>query len=202
MTRPLPTTALLCAALAALLCLASCRGAAPQMNFYTLPPAEALPAGARADGPSVGVGPLVIPRTIDRPHIVTRETDNRLRLAEFQRWAGPLGDEVLAALTRTLAARLGSEEVLAYPWSEFKEPDFRVPVEIQRLDGRLGGKVVLEATWGVAAPGERQARAVHAFRTAVPTADAGYPALVDAHAKALEELGGVIATEIQGMRGK
>ena len=127
------------------------------MAFYTLAPADEIAAPA-AGGPAVGVGPLTIPRSIDRPHIVTRRGANQLHLAEFHRWGAPLGDEILAALGRDLSALLGSEQVVAYPWANFMDPEYRVPVDILRLDGSLGGEVVLDATWGVAGPGQTQGR--------------------------------------------
>lgn len=199
--RTLPSTgAALCAlALAALAALAGCRGATPPMAFYTLAPAEEIAAPATG-GPAVGVGPLTIPRSIDRPHIVTRRGANQLHLAEFHRWGAPLGDEILAALGRDLSALLGSEQVVAYPWANFLDPEYRVPVDILRLDGSLGGEVVLDATWGVAGPGQRKAGTVHTLHAVCPVEGDGYPALVAAHNAALARLAEAIAEEINIMR--
>lgn len=199
-TGPARAAVLVLLALAVLAALAACRGQTPQMTFYTLTPIDE--AASPGGGPSVGVGPLAIPRVIDRPHIVTREGDNRLHLAEFQRWGGPLEGEVLGVLTRNLSALLESEQVTAYPWTGFMEPDYRVPVDILRLDGGLDGEVVLTATWGVAGPGSERAASVHTFHVAEPVDGDGYPDLVAAHSRALAALSRAIAGEIDRMRGK
>ena len=182
--------------------LGACRGATPQMAFYTLSPIQAESAGNISEGPAVGVGPLVIPRTIDRPHIVTREGTNQLRLSEFHRWGGPLKNEILHTLARNLSTLLPSEQVVAHPWTNFIEPEYPVPVEILRLDGTLGGEVALTATWGVAEPGQRRAETVHTFRTTIPVDGNGYPALVTAHNQALAALSTAIAEEIKTMQTK
>lgn len=200
-TRRKRRAALAALALVAVMALGACRGATPPMAFYTLTPAHGDGA-ALSGGPAVGVGPLAIPRTIDRPHIVTREGHSRLHMAEFHRWGAPLSDDILGTLSRNIAALLGSEQVVAYPWASFMNPNYRVPVNILRLDGTLGGEVVLEATWGVAARGKRKAEAVRTFHTRIEVEGDGYPALVRAHDAALGALSTAIADAIKALEAK
>lgn len=176
--------------------LAACRGTMPAMQFYTLTP-QAMPAAtAAADGVAVGVGPLAIPLALDRPQIITRSTDNQLNVSEFHRWGGSLAGDILASLTADLSARLGSDRVVAYPWTRFIEPEYRVPVEIHRFDGSLGGDVTLVATWAVQRKGEAAPRVVRKTALAEPAAGPDYAALVAAHSRVLAALSRDIAAEL------
>ena len=77
--------------LAASLVLLTACGSPARINYYTLtvPPASpgALPA-ARA--PSVYVGPVSIPETVDRPQMVKRLDANQVEIVDLDRWAEPL----------------------------------------------------------------------------------------------------------------
>ena len=61
------------------------------------------PGTAAAQGPVIGVGPITVPKYLDRPQIVTRSGRNQLALGEFDRWAEPLQDNVLRVLAENLA---------------------------------------------------------------------------------------------------
>ncbi|MEW5773069.1 MAG: PqiC family protein [Thermodesulfobacteriota bacterium] len=180
--------------LLALTALPACRGPMPDMRFYTLTP-QARPTAAAAPA-AVGVGPLVIPLALDRPQIVTRTAENQLSMAEFHRWGGSLSGDVLAAVTQDLSALLGSDRVVAHPWTRFIEPEFRVPLEIHRFDGTLGGDVTLVATWAVQRNGEPAPRVVRKSSFTEPAAGTDYAGLVAAHSRALAALSQEIAAEL------
>jgi len=188
-------------ALGAATALAGCRGAVPPTAFYPLAPAEsrALEPGP---GPSVGVGPLDIPRVIDRPQLVIRESDQSLRLEEFHRWAGPMEEAVLGHLTRNVAVLLDSQNVVAHPWEGFIDPDYRLPVTLTRLDGAPGGEVVLEATWGVIPRGAARAEAVHRTVLREPVPGMDHAALVAAHSRALGALAREMASAVLALRAQ
>lgn len=199
---PLPASVralLLALALAA--ALGACRGAAPPVTFYALQPMAPVQTPAPdARELAVGVGPLEIPHGIDRPHIMTRDAKGRLHLSELHRWGGALEADVLRVLTSNLGGLLGSQAVVAYPWTSFIDPDYRVPVTIHRLDGQLGDEVLLDATWGVAPRGARQAAEVRRSVVRVPVDGPGYDALVAAHGEALAALSHDIAAAVEAMR--
>ncbi len=200
--RPAPPAPRALAALAALVLLAllaACRGAVPATDFYTLT-ALAPQARPAQDAPSVGVGPLTMPRMLDRPHIVTRGPGGALHMDEFHRWGGTLESAMLRTTTQNLAALLGSDGVVAYPWTGFIDPDYRVPLDVQRLDGALGQAVTLEVTWGVIPRGERHAVLVRRSVLSEPTDGGDYPALVAAHDRLLEALAREVAQAIAALR--
>lgn len=101
----------------------------------------------------IAVGPLRIPDYLDRQEIVTRAGSNRLRVAEFDRWAGSLETDTVRVLTEDLSSLLPEDRFLVIPWvsaSEAAVPsDYHISVDIIRLDGSLGGSVSLRAQWAL-----------------------------------------------------
>lgn len=196
---------LLILALTALTALGACRGAtSPAVRFYTLSPVfdgtQASNPMSQGDSPTIGVGPLLIPREIDRPNIVTRTAQGEMHIDEFHRWAGTMEDSILGLLTQDIALELNSELVVAHPWTNFIDPDYRVPITIMRLDGELGGEVTLEATWGVTPRDQRRAAVVHRSSIKQATTGTTYADLVAAHDRALSTLAKTIVAEIIALR--
>jgi hypothetical protein len=161
--RPVPTVpwmpplALLLSLLACLL-LSGCAGSSAATRFYLLsPPAggvaravPAVPAGPGTPQARVAVGPVSVASYLDRPQIVTREGDGvRLGLAEFDRWAEPLAESLPRVLAEDVSRALGGEHVLVFPGVKADDADIRVAVDVTRLDGSLGGTVVLDAWWAL-----------------------------------------------------
>lgn len=149
------------AVLLACLLLSGCAGSSAATRFYLLSPpaggsARAVPAGSAVPaGPGtpqarVAVGPVSVASYLDRPQIVTREGDGvRLGLAEFDRWAEPLAESLPRVLAEDVSRSLGGEHVLVFPGVKADDADIRVAVDVTRLDGSLGGTVMLDAWWAL-----------------------------------------------------
>jgi uncharacterized lipoprotein YmbA len=120
----------------------------PTAQFYALENVDVKGASGRFD-PVLSIGPIDVPEYLDRPQMVTRVGGNRLVVDEFNRWGGPLAEEVGRILTGHLATALRSQQVYAYPSRIAADADFRVAIDIRRFDGVPGGDVVLEAAWSV-----------------------------------------------------
>ncbi len=132
-----------------------CRSASPAASFYTLtavaPSPEAAPASGLTVTPvRVGVGPVSLPRMLNRAQIVTRTTPNRVAMDDFHRWAGDLEENFLLALTENLSALMSPQQVRAYPsWEGGAAPQYRVAVTVRRLDGSLEDSAVMDVVWTV-----------------------------------------------------
>lgn len=193
MTRATASAALLLSALL----LAGC-GSTPKTSFYTLTPAA---AGTRADAKgsySVAIGPVAIPDSVDRPQMVLRTGANQVAISEFERWAGPLRNEIALALAENLRSRLGGASVFTYP--QGIGADVNVSVDVQRFDSALGEVATVEVLWQV-----RPAKgAPRSGRSQVREAagGAGYDALVAAHGRALAAVSGDIAAAIRALQGR
>ena len=86
--------------LALMLCLYSCAGKSTSSKFYVLSP---MPQSALSatEGTTIGVLPVAMPDYLDRPQIVTRASENKIKIDEFSRWAEPLMTVSLVLLFRT-----------------------------------------------------------------------------------------------------
>lgn len=179
--------------------LGGCFGTSQSSRFYSLTPRETQ-GMATADKLDVivRVGPVGIPSYLDRRQIVTRSGGNVVELAEYDRWAGNLDDEVTRLLVNNLAARLAMKGISVVPWQAITLAEaptaYRVPVAIDRFDGTLGGTVVLNASWAVIGKKDKQESTLLARESTITEAVEGkdYPALVSAMGKALDRLGGEI----------
>jgi uncharacterized lipoprotein YmbA len=185
--------------------LAGCRSATTPVEFYTLSPlisvAEADKVAGFGDNIAVGVGPLQIPKIIDRPQIVTRIGPNKINVDEFHRWAGSVYEDFLRAVTMNLAALLQSNLVAAFPWEDYFDPDYRIHLQVHQFDGRLGQYAQLDITWTITG---REARDVLLVRKSLirePVQGADYDAFVAAKSRVLATLSRQIARGLKEVHG-
>jgi uncharacterized lipoprotein YmbA len=175
------------------LLLAAC-GSTPKENFYTLsaPPA-ALPA-ASAGAPSVFVGPVTVPESVDRTPMVVRTGPAQVEIDDLHRWVEPLKTAIPRALAAMLMRELGTPRVLAGR-SSATAADYRVAIDVQRFESSLSEGATLDAAWTVT-PAKG---AVKSGRTlaqeSLPTRD--HAGIAAAHRRALERLASDIAAAIR-----
>jgi uncharacterized lipoprotein YmbA len=181
-----------------------CGSTSPPVEFYTLASLTAMsedtsPAGIGANI-SVGVGPLSIPKTIDRPQIVTRTSTNKLNLAEFHRWGGSLHEDFLRVLSQNLSILLRSNRVAVYPWEEYFDPSFRIFLKVHQFDGRLDEYVFLNVTWTVTGRDVKELLLVQKSSMKEPVSGPGYEAFVSAKSQILAKLSREIADAIRKLQ--
>ncbi len=193
------------ALLTSLVFLAGCRSATTPLEFYTLSPlssaTEVDKTAGLGDDISVGVGPLHIPKIIDRPQIVTRIGPNKITVDEFHRWAGSVYEDFLRVVTMNLAVLLQSNLVVAYPWEDYVDPDYRVYLEVQQFDGRLGLYAQLNITWTITGREAREILLVRKSLIREPARGEDYDALVAAKSRLLATLSRQIAKGIKEAHG-
>jgi uncharacterized lipoprotein YmbA len=185
----------------AIFILTGCRSATSPIEFYALTPLIGAPeadkaAGLGGDGVAVGVGPLQMPKIIDRPQIVSRTGLNRINVDEFHRWAGSIYEDFLTVLAMNLSSLLKTNLVAAYPWEDYFDPDYRVYMEVNQFDGRLGEYALLNITWTITGrqPSDILRVQNSVIKEAVQSAD--YEDLVAAESRILAALSREMAREI------
>lgn len=106
-----------------------------QARFYTLSPMSApgdlpkrVPAEQRM---AVAIGPVAIPDYLNRPQIVSRSGPRELKLAEFERWAGSLEEDISRVVAENLSVLLAPDNVTVLRWGGGRIP----------LPGRIPGPV-------------------------------------------------------------
>ena len=189
MTRFLPC---LLAGLGAL-ALASCASA--PVRYYTLVAPPATTAAPTATKLAFELLPVSIPAQVDRPQLVVRSGEQDMQLLNGERWIAPLADEVHAALAADLAQALPGRDVGTVPAAG--TPRLRIKLDVQRFDSQPGQDVLLAGTWSVrkldATRGANTAPVVVCTDSVREAVDAGYPALVAGHQRALAQVAAHIA---------
>ncbi|WP_224982432.1 PqiC family protein [Geomonas agri] len=182
-------------ALVAALLLVSACSRSPRVTFYTLTPVAAAGAVQQNFSSAVAVGPVTIPELVNRPQLVVRLAPNRVDVLESHRWAEPLKNEIPRLLAQDLSPLLGSSRVFAYDQVSAAAAQYRVLVDIVRLDTVPGDSVTIEAGWVVrgAGNGRREGRAV--IREKVAGSD--YEAVAAAFSRALAGLSAEVAKSVR-----
>jgi uncharacterized protein len=152
----------------------------------------AAPTGASVRALAVEIMPVRLPEILQRPQLVTTQGPGALELAPGHRWANALDRDMQLVLAQDLAALLGTDRVVAYPYGPQVDATYRVAVDVQRCDGHPGGVLVFQATWMISAPKDIKALVVRKTTLELPVAQST-DALVAAHEQALAALGKDIA---------
>jgi hypothetical protein len=176
--------------------LAGC-SSPPKTNFYTLSPAASAPVRGDAKVPySVSIGLVAVPESLDRPQMVMRTGANQVSIAEFERWAGPLRNEIALAIAANLKPLLDGASVFTYPQGAVA--DVNVSVDVQRFESVLGEAATVEVLWQV----RPLKGAPKSGRSLVREAaiGAGYDSVVAAHGRALAAVSRDIAAAIRASR--
>jgi len=124
----------------------------PPTHFYTLEAQSRHPVvtnSTTAKKMLIGIGPLSLPALLDRRQIVNRTENNTIEMADFDQWAAPLKDNVIAVLSKNIATLQPNMMVRSYPWSVYGNMDYRVIIDITRFDTQRGKSVNLEANWAI-----------------------------------------------------
>ncbi len=174
------------------LLLAGCAGSPPvQDHDYLLRPQKLMVgSGSRS---VVQLKPVSVAPYLDQKGMVLQTGDSEIRVARHHRWAEPL-DEAIERYLQVSIANQANVTVESGALTTADE-DATVTLRINQLHGRESGQVRLVADWKVDR-GEEGA-VLHNFdATTRQTAD-GYPALVDAHAELLDDLGAAIADSLE-----
>ena len=124
-------------------------------RFFTLTPIPSTGRGTDStdgklthrDRVALGVGPIRFPGYLDRDELVTRVSENRLSVAENDRWGEPLEDNFGRVLSENLSLLLASERVTRFPWPSTERPTYRVEIDVLRFEADTAHSAQLVARW-------------------------------------------------------
>ena len=141
---------------------------------------------------------MKIPEYLNQPEIVTRITQNELRLDEFAKWAEPLEDNISRALAENLLSLLCIRSIAIFPWKGGTPIDYRIDVRVIQMDGMLGESASLDVCWSIADGADRKKPVLVAKRSTYkePTSGGDYGAFVSAQSRNLASLSREIAETI------
>jgi uncharacterized lipoprotein YmbA len=177
-------------------CFAGCAGKTASSKFYVL---SSLPQFklSEAGGTKIGVFPVAMPDHLDRPQIVTRVSDNEIKIDEFSRWAEPLKENFYTVLVDNLSTLLNSEKVIKTAQNLGVPLTLQVGVEVLQFDGILGGDAVLNVKWGLFEAEGKKLVLIKRSLFKEPTGAATYEAFVAAQSRAVAALSREIAEAIK-----
>ena len=193
----------------ALLGLAGCPFNAPT-RLYVLTATTDKPASTSPEGAAIGVGPITLPKYLDRPQIVTRVAANSLDQANLDQWGGDLNDNITRVVATNLSNLFATDRISFYPWKDGAPLDYQVTMDISRFEQDKDGNAVLNVFWSIINPKDGT---VLLMRRSSYSQSAGEPASsqsdnprpFDAQAAAMSRdlalLSSDIATAITGLKG-
>jgi len=190
------------AALGLLVLAVGCFGGGPRPDYFTLSaaagtgPIEPL---ARRPELALAIGPIELPRYLDRQEMVTRDGAHRLVLWNAHRWGGSLRTDILRTMASDLGALLGTSRLAVYPVEARFPVDFRVLLEVVELDSVPGASVTLRARFTVASGTDGRAIVVEEVSFEEPVASAAWEDLVFAQRSALGRVNREIAARIASL---
>ncbi len=167
--------------------LTGCGGSRPS-NFYILTSTVQQPEELRADSLRIGVGTIRFPEYLNRPQIITHTTDNELNLAEFNRWAEPLQENLSRVLAENLGSLLGTDQVYVLPWQSADQLHYRLNTEIRKFELTDDSEILLIAVWQLLDGTSGQELAHHRSEIHQSTDGPGYDAIARSMSQAVEIL--------------
>ncbi len=181
----------------AIVLLAMACSSSPTPRFYAIKAMDPAESSAGPGQVGVAVGPIQLPRYLQRPQIVSRKGDSALRYDQFNRWGGSLESEALRVLGENLGVLLATDRIVVYPTQAAFPTPYTVRVDFERFEGTPGEELVLKGRWVILPESRSDALAVEVTTVRVPLEGDAVDELVRAHGTALETLARAIASRIQ-----
>src|ERR1035437_3968195 len=122
----------------------------PTPRFYTLSPVNEKQESKKINiTPHViiGVGPLKIPKYLDRPQIVTKTKEKMLQFAQFDRWGESLDLGLARLIREDLTVMIPGAKLTLYPWNPSIAVKYQVVVELVQMDSELDRDMFFVAQW-------------------------------------------------------
>jgi len=190
----------------AMLFQVGCAGRSRSAHFYVLSPEAGSEhamqnTSGRGSSLAIGIDPVTLPKYLKKPQIVTRTGTNELHLAEYERWAGKIEEDIGRVIAENLSHMLATDNVLSYPATEGIAQDYSINIDISRFDGRLGGDIELIARWALFAGDTNTVYGIKAIHIVEPTGGGGYADMVAAQSRALAAFSRELAQAIKELSG-
>ena len=202
--HPLRLT-LLIAGLLMIPALSGCLGgSSPAVRFYVLSPmSDSIPADGN-NKLAVEISTIHLPQYLDRPHLVTRSGNNRLKILQSHQWGGNLRKDMVRTLAVNLSRLLDTPNVTIAPHRSSTQGDYRVSIEIIKFEKDTDNHVRLSAQWQISSGIERKPLVTQISTLASHTATTqdNYDEVVAMMSEQYGELAKLIANAIQELETK
>ena len=191
--------------LAVAVLLVACGQTKPS-SFYLLSPiadpSTGTSATVGANSIALAIGPVRVPRHINRSQIVTYASPNKIQLDEFSRWGEPLAGNFARVLGDNLARLVPTQRIVVHPWRSGTPFEYQVTVEVSSFAVRPGGQATLVAQWAIFS--RQGKRVIMSWRSsfAQNVSSPGFEAAAAALSKLVADLSKDIATAVRKLPRK
>ena len=155
---------------------------------------------------SLGIGPISLPKYLNRPQIVTRASRHSLTLAEFHKWAEQLEVNFSHVVAENLSILLSTDRVELFPWKRQRSIDYQVVMDVIQFDRNPEGEALLLARWSLMDGKGQPVVMGKKSRVTVNPKGQDYESLVEALSETLtglsREIAGVIKPLARGKKEK
>ncbi len=189
----------------AIICLVNVWGCANTQptHFYLLRAMETSSITSALEtkqaGLSLGLGPIRVPKYLERPQIVTRISPHEINLAEFHKWGAPLKENVSQVLEENLSELLVTDKIITYPWNRSKLPGYQLALDIIQFDGTKNQEAIFKVRWALAKGEATNILYKKTSQFSEVTRGSDYEALVEAMSRMLVTFSQEIADAINAI---
>lgn len=176
-------------------------GQSAPTQFYMLDPVTlemtSPPPVAGKTAVHIVLDPVEVPAYLNRPQIVTHLDRAEYQLDEFNRWMEPLGDTLTRVIAENLSEMLATDGIDILSMSRPVETQYTVTVQILRMDGKLGQRMVLVARWSMFNLSDNALLLTRRSVFTETVADTTYQSFLQAQNQMIESLSRAIADGIR-----
>ena len=179
--------------------LTGCAGNSKPAQFYVLNPIANIDRSVQTvkeDAPTIGIGPISLPKFLDRPEIISRLGPNKVKVDEFNLWAGSLKDNLMQTIVENLSSMVKNHGVVPYPWKKSVGVNLQIKIDIRRFDID-NSNATLIADWSKGAHNELSKRTRYHSEIQIPYSGNGYQTKIAALNLALDQFTQEIALSIE-----
>ena len=168
-------------------------GGSPPTNLYMLSPLspsqDRTSPATTEDRIHIGLEKVLVAEYLNRSEIVVNLDNTIYQLADFNQWAEPLRDNLTRVLEENLTHLLQADSISVFLASESSIPfDYRLEVDVLRLDGNLGDQVTLVAQWALLEDEKDDLKLMRRSEYQEQVADNTFKELVLAKSRTIEKL--------------
>jgi len=170
-------------------------GEAQPTRYYLLTPLATTAVIEKAAEIQLELGALKFPSYLDRAQLISRTPEGTIRIAEYDRWAEPLADNLSRTLQENLYQLAPGIQINSAPWNNGPPAKFQLRLRVNRFDGTLGRQTDVDIRWSVYHLQQQRELMREHFIARLPVGNS-YKELVESLSQALADLSADIAMEL------
>ena len=144
----------------------------------------------------IGVGPITVPKYLDRSPIVKRSAGTEVIIDDMHRWAEPLADNISRVVANNLYLLINAADVSIHPWQIPHIIDYQVVVDVLRFDADTNNTIVLTAHWTINGKADKHTLFTKKTIINAQASNSDYATLVSTQSRATEILSREIADKL------